>query len=520
MDLNDLCTTLILVNCVWLLALRPARLWGIKCIAVLGLLGAVWLWRPDRAGYYAVGPWALLIMLPLWLQNGAMYLLQQRRLRAASWLSAVLVCLHPSVSAQSMRKMSEVLRRMYRGEVVAGLELARRYGIHDPGLRHLGMVIEAQKTGDWAAFESHLKQSHLSSLYDPVLLSGQLVATAQRGDWEEFKGLCHEVGQARFSPDMNAALYIRAFSLLGDVAAVRSVCTSSSRMIPYEIREYWTAVAEQISGAGQVAHQRWSRLLPRASTIMQPMIERQLANPFPAGPTDASLRSQSLAELGSVLSVVKHDARYAILSGGADRWPWMTLALMSVLVGVFVQEIPGGSESTENLERMGAMVVPLTGVPGEWKNAFTAGFLHFGPIHLTLNLVGLLFLGRLVERAWGSLGLLFLFLLCNVTSAALLPWLTFQPPDESSVFAGASGGIMGLLGGLWGQLLVGWLKRKTPMLRSQFRTASTVVLAQCVCDVMTPQVSMTCHLIGFVTGVLVGVVVGIRGGRRVEATPV
>jgi rhomboid protease GluP len=381
------------------------------------------------------------------------------------------------------------------------------------------MVIDAQMTGDWTAFENELRQSHLSSLHDPVLLSGQLVATAQRGDWVEFNGLCHEVGQARFTPDMNAALDLRAFALLGDIAAVRSVCTSSSRMIPYETREFWTAVAEQISGAGQLARQRLIRLLPRASAIMQPMIERQLATPLP-GPPDASLRSQSLAELSSVLSVITHDARYAMLSGGADRWPWMTLALMSVLVGVFVQEIPGGSESTENLERMGAMVVPLTGVPGEWKNAFTAGFLHFGPVHLALNLVGLLFLGRLVERAWGSLGLLFLFLLCNVTSAALLPWLTFHPPDESSVFAGASGGIMGLLGGLWGQLLVGRLKRKTPMLRSQFRTASTVVVAQCVCDVMTPQVSMTCHLIGFVTGVLVGIVVGLLGGRRVEATPV
>ncbi|MFO1004706.1 MAG: rhomboid family intramembrane serine protease [Planctomycetaceae bacterium] len=519
MDLNDLCITLVLVNCVWLLAMRPARLWWIKIAAVLVLLGVTWLWRPDRAGYYAVGPWALLVMLPLWLQNGALYLLHQRCLRAASWLSSALVFLHPSASARSMRKMSEVLRRMYRGEVAAGLELAKGYGILDPGLSHLGMVIEAQMTGDWAKFENDLKQSQLSSLHEPVLLLGQLVATAQRGEWEEFKGLCHEVGQARFAPDMNASLNLRAFALLGDLAAVRNVCASCSRMIPYENREYWTAVAEQISGAGPVARQRLNRLLPGASSIMRPMIERQLASPLP-GPTDASLRKQSLEELRSVLSVVSHDARYAILSGGTDRWPWMTLALMAVLVAIFIQEIPGGSESTENLERMGAMVVPLTGVPGEWKNAFIAGLLHFGPVHLTLNLVGLLFLGRLVERAWGRLGLLLLFLLCNVTSAALLPWLTFQPPDESSVFAGASGGIMGLLGGLWGQLLVGWLKRKTPMLRSQFQTTSTVVLAQCVCDVMTPQVSMTCHMIGFVTGVLVGIVVGLRGGRRVDAAPI
>ena len=145
-----------------------------------------------------------------------------------------------------MRKMIGVLRLMYRGEVAEGLELAKRYGIHDPGLRHLGMVLEAQKTGDWVTFENELQQSHLNSLYDPILLSGQLIATAQRGDWEEFRRLCHAVGQARFSPDMNSSLYLRSFALLGDVAAVECVCASSGHQLPYENREYWTAVAEQI----------------------------------------------------------------------------------------------------------------------------------------------------------------------------------------------------------------------------------------------------------------------------------
>ena len=519
MDLNDLCITLILVNCAWLLIMRAAPLWVHKIVVVLGLLGSLWLWIPDRAGYYTVVPWALLIMLPMWLQHGMMYFIEQCRFSLASWLSAVLTFLHPSASVRAMRKMIGVLRLMYSGDVAAGLELAKRYGIHDPGLRHLGMLLEAQKTGDWVTFENELQQSHLNNLCDSTLLSGQLIATAQRGGWEEFRQLCHQVGQARFSPDTNGSLYLKSFALLGDVAAVQCVCVSSGHQLPYENREFWTAVAEHISGAGEVARQRFVRLLPRARAWMRPAIERQLAHPT-AGPPNAELRSQSWKELSSVLPEVVHDARYAVLSGGIPRWPWMTFSLMLVLIAVFVQEIPGGSEDTENLERMGAMVVPLTGVPGEWKNVFIAGFLHFGPVHLALNLVGLLFLGRLVERAWGRVGMLLLFLLCNVTSAALLPWLTFQPPDESSVFAGASGGIMGLLGGLWGHLLVGWLKRKTPLVRRQFRTACTVVIAQCVCDIMTPQVSMTCHLIGFMTGVLVGILVGLCGGRRIGVSPV
>ena len=519
MDLNDLSITLVLVNCVWLLAMRPARLWLMKVVAVLGLLGGTWLWRPDRAGYFAVGPWALLLMLPMWLQHWSTHLIQQRKLSLASWTSSLLAFLHPSAGARAMRQMIGVLRHLYCGEVSAGLDLARQKGLYDPGIRHLGMVIEAQMTGQWAAFEQQLETIPFDGLSDPSLLSGKLIAVAERGAWADFSLLCRLIGQSRFSPDQNAALFLRAFAWLGDVVAVRNLCLSSSQLIAFEAREFWTAVAEQVSGAGELARQRLTKLLSRSSLALRPMIEHRLATPA-VGPADEGLRDRALSELRSVRQVIQHEARYAILSGGRQEWPVMTISLMLVMLAVFIQEIPGGSEDTQNLERLGAMVVPLTGEPGEWKHILTSGFLHFGPLHLALNLVGLLFLGRLMERAWGRAGMLILFLVCIVTSAALLPWLTFIPPDESAVFAGASGGIMGLLGGAWGHLFVGWLSQRTPLLRSQFRTACSVILLQCVCDLMTPQVSMTCHLIGLCTGIMCGIVVGMCGGRRCASRPV
>ena len=511
--MNDLCLALVLVHCVWLLTMRPSRAWVIKAVGLVLAAAGLWYWRPDRAGIYVIGPWLLLILLPLWLQQWSMYLIRQRRLLWARWTAALLTLLHPTSSVRHMRQMISVLDEFYRGEVVAGTHLAQRLGIHDPGIQNLALVIDAQMTGHWAEFEHRLSQMPSQGTNDPSLLGGKILATAERGDWEELHRLCGVVSQVHCSPDQNAALAARTFAVLGDVSTMSNLLMGSGQLVAREGQEFWLAVAEQVSGAPDHAEWRLKKLLLRASPTLRPMVERRLALPA-VGPPDGEVRDRSLAELSDLRSVILREARFAVLSGGRRVWPVMTLALIAVMIAVFLKEIPGGSEDTENLERLGAMVVPLTGEPGEWTHAFTSGFLHFGPLHLGLNMLGLLILGRLLERSWGPVRMLVQFLVCIVVSAALLPWLTFLEKDDIAVFAGASGGIMGLLGGLWGHLLVGRFCGATPLVRSQFRTASLLIVMQSVCDLMTPQVSMTCHLIGLCTGIIGGILMGLSGGRR------
>ncbi len=513
MDLNDLCITLVLVNCVWLLVMRPARVWWMKSLAVLGLLGVAWWWKPESAGLIAVGPWALLIMLPSWLQHWTMHLMLQRHLGLASSTSWVLRVLHPTASVRALRPMIQILSLLYRGDISQGLQLAQEKGIFDTGLRNLALVLEAQMTGQWQLFEQKVNESSWSGLSDPSLLAGKVQAVAERGDWDELTRLCGIIAQTRFSAEQNAGLFLRVFAVLGDVSTVQDLLISRGPQLSRDNRNFWMAVAEQMQGQVESAQQRLKSMWPRSNPRLRPMIERQLATPA-VGPPNEEIRDRALAELSEVRTVINHEARYAVLSGGPTRWPVMTIAIILVMLAVFHKEIPGGSEDTRNLEELGAMVVPLTGEPGEWKHMLTSGFLHFGPLHLLLNMLGLLFLGRLIERAWGPFWMLVLFLVCVVSSGALLPWLTFLEPGETAVFAGASGGIMGLLGGLWGHLLVGRSIRGTPLVRSQFRAACLFIVMQSACDLLTPQVSMTCHLIGLVTGMIGGVCMGRCGGRR------
>ena len=519
MDLNDLWITLVVVNCGWLLAMRPARLWLIKAIAILGLLGGTWLWQPERAGWIAIGPWALLIIIPMWLQHWSIDLMQQRQMARARWTAALLAGLHPSASVRAMRRMIQVLNHLYRGEVSEGLQLAQQFGIHDPGIEHLGMVIDSQMTGDWEAFEHRILPLPFQGTTDPSLLSGLLQATAERGAWEEMFRLLPVISQSHFSAEQNAALSLRAFALLGDVATVQNLLLSGSHLLASEAREFWTAVAEQVSGEGESARPRLLQLVPRSSPALRPMIERRLATPA-VGPSDMAIRDRGWQLLSGLRAVIEHDAKYAALSGARRRVAFVTFSLMGVMVANYLREIPGGSEDTLTLERLGAMVIPMTGEPGEWTHVFTSGFLHIGPLHLAFNLLGLFVLGQWVERAWGPLRMLVQFLVCLVASAALLPWLTSMEPGDTAVIAGASGGIMGLLGGLFGHLLVGRSVRGTPLVQSQFKTVCSFIILQCLSDLLTPQVSMACHLAGMFTGMIGGIVVGLCGGRRVVSRPV
>ncbi len=517
MDVNDLFITLVLVNCVWLLAARPARVWLIKAIGILALLGGIWWWWPDRAGSYTIGPWAVLILLPMWLQHWSFQLMQQRKLGLARWTSAVLAVLQPAASVRRLRLMVRVLSHLQRGEIETGRQLAAQSGFHDSNLRNLCLVTEAQMTGDWAALEFQLDSLPDQGLTDASLIAGKVQALAARGAWEELHRVSLLIGQSYFSPEQNAALSLRVFAVLGDLNTIQNLFLCNGHLIARETREFWLAVAEQVSGDTVRAQQRLTKLLPRSSPALRPMIERRLALPA-VGPSDEGIQSRGLQALSGVRSIIEHDAKYAVLSGRGRRWPVTTLLLGLAILAMYLREVPGGSEDVDNLVSLGALELPLMGEALEWKalaqRVLTSGFLHFGPIHLSLNLLGLLFLGRMFERASGPVWMLVHYLACVMVSGCLLPWLTFLDPGETAVFAGASGGIMGLLGGLWGVLLVGRMTHGTPLVRGQFRSVCSFIVLQSVCDVLTPKVSMTCHLLGLITGILGGILLGLRGGRR------
>jgi membrane associated rhomboid family serine protease len=78
---------------------------------------------------------------------------------------------------------------------------------------------------------------------------------------------------------------------------------------------------------------------------------------------------------------------------------------------------------------------------GEWWRLITAAFLHYGPIHLMLNMLALYWFGSLLEQRIGSGRFLFLYLASGLAGSAGALLL-----DPTTPTVGASGAIFGILG--------------------------------------------------------------------------
>jgi membrane associated rhomboid family serine protease len=123
----------------------------------------------------------------------------------------------------------------------------------------------------------------------------------------------------------------------------------------------------------------------------------------------------------------------------------VTKALVAINVAVYVAELAtgGGVNGTgSTIYLHGVLYGPLV-EQGDWWRLLTAAFLHYGPVHLILNMVGLYWFGSLLEERIGSGRYVMLYLVSGLAgSAGALLWSNgFLTPT-----VGASGAIFGILG--------------------------------------------------------------------------
>jgi rhomboid protease GluP len=129
-------------------------------------------------------------------------------------------------------------------------------------------------------------------------------------------------------------------------------------------------------------------------------------------------------------------------------FPWLTCAILAVLIGVFGAELVYGiGEATRALQptittlvTFGGLSRPLVIQAGEWYRLFSAPLLHADVFHLTFNGVAIYLAGYILEglvgRAW--------FATIFVTGALGGSLLSLALNPDSLVSVGASGAVMGL----------------------------------------------------------------------------
>ena len=146
----------------------------------------------------------------------------------------------------------------------------------------------------------------------------------------------------------------------------------------------------------------------------------------------------------------------AVSNVGARRVNAVTLGLIGINVAVYLAELAAGGQvnGTGNwIYEHGALfasgVFHFGGAPmgvahGEWWRMLTAAFLHYGPLHLGMNMYGLYIAGSLLEQVIGRWRFLLLYVASGIAGSAGALWV--QP---NGLTAGASGAIFGILGGLF-----------------------------------------------------------------------
>jgi membrane associated rhomboid family serine protease len=132
----------------------------------------------------------------------------------------------------------------------------------------------------------------------------------------------------------------------------------------------------------------------------------------------------------------------------------VTKALIAVNVGIYLLQLAMGaglSADTGWIFTHGALVadrIYSDGTPagvanGEWWRLITAAFLHYGPLHLAMNMLVLWFIGGPIENVIGRAQYLLLYVVSGLAGSAGA--LIVNP---NAITVGASGAIFGLFGAL------------------------------------------------------------------------
>ena len=417
---------LVAVNLLLVVAVLAARGRGKKPhTLVLGatLLLSFWLIQTGRTS----GPWAL---LPLWLF--CVFLLLPALLswllrwagrsqfyRTAAWLSRavdLLLLRAPGGTAETYRSLAKI--QAGKGEeVLRGFreKMERAGSFEEKALLSRQILPLLAKAG---RFEEVVELFRSPWAWTPRTwepLGAILVRSlGELGRWEEMvqaldaleEGPAAGDLQARGWLDMARLVFLAA---MGEVEILEELLSPSSGFgeeLPRSTIREWLEKARGFRG--------------------NPPLSRE---ELPPGLFDLVLdRARQSASMPRSLGL------------GPGIAPVTSLLCLAILAFYFWSEAKGGATDPWALVRLGALFSWEDLVRYPWK-LLTTMFLHFGPVHMGVNLLALWLFGRLAEQAFGGVRYILVYLVSGLAGGILS--LAFGEPG---IRVGASGAILGVIG--------------------------------------------------------------------------
>ena len=291
----------------------------------------------------------------------------------------------------------------------------------------------------------------------------------------------------------------------GRTAALENLLKTRFRSAPAEAKEFWIGTSELAAGATDAGHARLTALQRKTSNaLLRADIAARLRPNQNARALLTPTTEATLQRFEKNLST----RRRSVLAPESSLPTFAVTTIIALNVVMFLIEMKlGGSTNYATLHRLGALEPFAVLARGEYWRLGAALFLHYGVLHLLVNLYALYVLGPTLESSLGWFRFVVCYLIGGLGSGAGVIALWRFGWTRADLLVGASGAVMGIVGA-WAGLLL--RHHHLPIARRRLVTIGAIVLMQTAFDFYTPQVSMAAHLCGFVAGLGIGLVLAPR----------
>jgi rhomboid protease GluP len=510
-DLNQILGWTVCISCVALL-IRAKQLpgsaqngWIIVAGAILVVVGIGVKIAPYEAGYAGGLIWFILVFLPLLGYRQVQNLMSQENYLQAANHAAFWRWLHPFDGWWEQPEILKALALAQQGDLERSLTILNRYQTQNHTQNHtLGWLATAlvyRMNFQWEELLNWMRQNLPAKVLvnSPDLAMFYLRGLGETGDINglvtEFHRLKKTLAQGGVQKLSLVQMMLLAFC--GERESVARLFSHSLRKYPASVREFWMATAEMSSGNNAVGS---ARLLAISKSLLslQNAINWRLQHGF--NNAENTLTAESWEIVRQVKTQLLQEAKYGGALNFTAHKAVATYGLIAINCLVFVGEIvAGGSENEKTLYYLGALV-PNVVWEGEWWRLLSATFLHYGILHLSMNMLGLQFLGAYVESNLGMVRYLIAYFFSGIGSMLVVTLVAIFTNAPLQITVGASGAIMGMVGALTAILLKGWIVDKAPLAAQRLRSVMFIIGLQVAFDLSNPQVSFLGHISGLTLG--------------------
>ncbi|ARV58705.1 rhomboid family intramembrane serine protease [Nostocales cyanobacterium HT-58-2] len=515
MDLNHILIWIVCLSCFSTMtsasriSAQNNRGWVIVSGFILIVIAILCYFTPSISGLIGACLWGILVIVPSLGNRKVDRLVAQQDFGYASRVARFISWLHP---LDGWREQPEVLRALelgQRGSVAEAVAILNRHQTATTSTGRAATVTLYQMEARWEELlvwiQENVSEAVLQKDFDTLVC--YVRSLGETGDingmlqaWERYEHSLEKIPNLRTRH--LARLYVLAFC--GQTEQVAVLLSGPLANYSNSIKLFWLATADQAAGKDIIAYEQFLSISNASDIRIRNAIARRLSQPVVVA--ESALTEKSKQILLRISTEIEYEARY---SGGVSVKPRQAIAtyfLISLNVLAFAVEVKlGGSTNLNNLYRLGALV-PEEVVAGSWWRLLSAAFLHFGFLHLLLNMFGLYLFGRLVEFAFGIPQFLLLYFTSAIGSMLAVTYLSVMGYSETNFVVGASGCVMGLVGAFAAVLLHDWRRKKTRLAARSLRGIVTLILLQVIFDLTTPQISFVGHTSGLIVGFVMGII--------------